>query len=323
MTGGTGFIGSHLIELLLRKGRPVTCLARDPSRLRWLEGLDVTILRGDCLEMASLERAVSGVAAVYHLAGLTKALRSRDYYTVNQTGTRNILDACRRINPGIRKFVLMSSLAAAGPGRDGAPVTATSAPRPVSDYGRSKLLAEQEALSCKDLFPVVILRPTAVYGPRDTDVFELFRWASKGFLLDIKGGERFMNWCYVEDVAEALLLAEERPLPSGTIYFVAENRDYSTSEFHRIIQKTGNVKARTVKVPYWMGYAIGAASEAAGFLRGRATIINRQKVREGGAKYWTCDLGPIQAELGFRSRYSLEAGLEKTWKWYRENGWIR
>lgn len=323
VTGGTGFIGSHVIELLLRRGRQVTCLVRDPSRVRWLEDLDVTTLRGDCLEPASLDRAVSGVAAVYHLAGLTKALHSRDYYTVNQTGTRNILEACKRSNPGITKFVLMSSLAAAGPGQDGSPVTDAAAPRPVSDYGRSKLLAEQEALRFKDRLPIVILRPSAVYGPRDTDVFELFRWASKGFLIDISGGERFMNWCYVEDLAEALLLAGEKPMPSGNIYFVAENRTYSTTEFQQILQRTGGVTARIVKVPFWLGYSIGAVSEAVGFIRGKATIVNRQKVREGVEKYWTCDLGKIQNDLGFRSQFSLEVGLEKTWKWYRENNWIR
>jgi len=202
-------------------------------------------------------------------------------------------------------------------------VTDAAAPRPVSDYGRSKLFAEQETRAFQDIFPVLILRPSAVYGPRDTDVFELFRWASKGLLLNISGGERFMNWCYVEDLAEAIILAGEKTVPSGSTYFVAENRTYSTTEFHQILQRTGGVTARTVNVPYWLGYAIGMASEIAGFLRGKATIVNRQKVREGKQKYWTCDLGKIQNDLGFRSRFPLDAGMIRTWKWYRENRWVR
>lgn len=323
VTGGTGFIGSHVIESLLRRGRPVTCLVRDPSRIRWLKDLDVTIVQGDCLEPKSLDRAVSSVTSVYHLAGLTKALRVRDYYRTNQTGTRNILEACKRSNPAIRRFVLMSSLAAAGPSQNGTPVTDTMIPRPVSDYGKSKLLAEEEAHKFQDIFPVVILRPSAVYGPRDTDVLELFRWASKGLLLDMNGGERFMNWCYVEDLAEALILAGEKSVQNGSTYFVAENRTYSTVEFHQVLQRTGGVTATTVTVPYWMGYAIGLASEMAGFLRGKATIVNRQKVREGREKYWVCDLGKIQNDLGFRSQFPLDVGMEITWKWYRENFWVR
>jgi nucleoside-diphosphate-sugar epimerase len=162
-----------------------------------------------------------------------------------------------------------------------------------------------------------------VYGPRDTDVFELFTWASKGLILDLRGGERFLNWCYVEDLAEALLLAGERTVPSGSRYFVAEDRVYSTTEFHQALQRTGGVNAKVIKVPVWMGYAIGALSEAAGALRGKATIMSRQKVREAVQQYWTCDLGRSRSELGFSARVPLEQGLERTWKWYRDHDWVR
>ena len=322
VTGGTGFVGSHLVELLLRRGNDVTCLVRDPGRLRWLSGLKVRVVTGDCSEPASLDAAVRNASVIYHVAGLTKAYRTRDYYTVNRFGTRNLLDACARQNPGLGKFVLVSSLAAAGPSPHGRPVTDKDVPNPVSDYGKSKLLAEEEALRFKDRFRIVILRPSAVYGPRDTDVFELFKWASKGLILDMLGGARFLNWCYVEDLAEALLRAGERTLPSGSVYFIAENRVYSTAEFHQVLQRSGGIQARVVKVPVWAGYAIGTLSEAAGAIRGTATIMSRQKVREAVQKYWTGDLTKAQKELGFSAQVPLEQGLERTWKWYREQKWI-
>jgi nucleoside-diphosphate-sugar epimerase len=322
VTGGTGFVGSHLVELLVARGYDVVCLVRDRQRVRWLQGLKVRLVTGDCLDPVSLAAAVQDTAMVFHLAGLTKAFRPRDYYEVNHIGTRNLLEACARHNPGLRKFILVSSLAAAGPAVDGRPVRVTDLPRPVSDYGKSKLLGEAETLRFQERFPIVTIRPAAVYGPRDTDVFELFKWASKGLILDIRGGERFLNWCYVDDLAEALLLAGERTLPSGSRYFVAEDRVYSTSDFHQALQRTGSVKATVVKVPVWLGYAIGAVSEAAGAVRGKATIMSRQKVREAAQQYWTCSMAETRQDLGFIARVPLEQGLERTWKWYREHQWI-
>jgi nucleoside-diphosphate-sugar epimerase len=322
VTGGTGFVGSHLVENLIRKGYDVACLVRDRSKPRWLEGRTVRLVEGDCSVPGSLTAAVQDAAIVFHVAGVTKAYHAREYYEVNHIGTRNLLDACARFNPGLGKFVLVSSLAAAGPGSEGHPVTDRDAPHPVSEYGKSKLLAEEEALRFKDRFMVVILRPSAVYGPRDIDVYELFRWAAKGLIVDLRGEERFLNWCYVDDLVDTLVLAGERTLPSGAVYFVAEDRIYSTTEFHEALQRTGGITARVIRIPVWMGYAIGAVSEAAGFLAGKATIMNRQKVREAVERYWTCDLEDTHRDLGAREWTTLEDGLTRTWKWYRENGWV-
>jgi nucleoside-diphosphate-sugar epimerase len=295
---------------------------RDPGKLRWLKDQQVNIVQGDCGDRDSLAAAVKNAATVYHVAGLTKAARRRDYYKVNHIGTRNLLDACAQHGLNIRKFVLVSSLAAAGPAQAGRPVKATDTPHPVSDYGRSKLFAEEETLKYKDRFPVVIMRPSAVYGPRDADVFELFRWAAKGYILDMSGSERFLNWCYVKDLADALLMAGEQSVPSGSVYFVAEDRIHTMTGFQQALQESGGVTAKVIKVPVWAGYLIGLAAEAAGLLSGKATIINRQKVREAAQQYWTCDLDKIRADLGFRARMPLEQGLAATWNWYRENGWI-
>jgi nucleoside-diphosphate-sugar epimerase len=322
VTGGTGFIGSQVTELLLNRGYSVTCLVRDPSNLKWLSGLDIEVVRGDCSLPESLVPAVQRASIVIHAAGLTKAKWAREYYEVNQIGTHNILETCMRHNPGLEKFVLVSSLAAAGPSRDGRPVTAQDTPSPVSDYGKSKLFAEQEALKYKDQFPVVILRPSVVYGPRDRDLYELFRWANRGLTLEIRGRERLLNFCYVGDLVQAIVLTLEKQTPSGSIYFVAENRPYSWSEFREALLTTGEVKAVTIKIPKMAAYLIGLLSEFGSLFTSKPALTNRQKIREAVQQYWTCDLESIEKELGFKSVFPLQQGLQITWRWYRDNGWL-
>ncbi len=322
VTGGTGFVGSHLVERLLRSGYAVTCLVRDPLHLRWLEGLDVRLAHGDCTRPESLASAVQGISVIFHCAGLTKARDAHDYYLVNHLGTKNLLEACVRYNPDIEKFVLVSSQAAAGPSLDGRPVKDGDTPHPVSDYGRSKLLAENEVRSYKDRLPIVILRPSSVYGPRDVDIYELFRWASRGLTLEMTGGNRYLNLCYVEDLTAALLLSAEHRTQSGIVYFVAENRPYSRSEFRNLLLATGGVKSRMIKIPYGAAYLIGLASEIGSLFTKRPALANRQKIREAAQRYWLCDVGKIENDLRFRAEYPLQKGLELTWQWYRKNKWL-
>jgi len=241
---------------------------------------------------------------------------------VNSQGARNILEACARYNPGIGKFVMIYSLAAAGPGQDGRPVLVTDKPRPVSDYGKSKLLAEEAALNFKDVFPVVILRPSAVYGPRDRDLFEFFKWADRGLTIEIAGRERYLNFCYVGDLTAAMVHAAEHETKSGSIFFVAEKRSYSWSEVRTILLTTGGVHARNIKIPRAAAYLIGLASELGGMATGRPALTNRQKVREASQHYWTCDLTGTERELGFTAAYPLQQGFEITWRWYRGNNWL-
>jgi nucleoside-diphosphate-sugar epimerase len=284
--------------------------------------MGVRLAQGDCTQPRSLAAAVQGVSFVFHCAGLTKALHVRDYYLVNHLGTKNLLEACARQNPGIEKFILVSSQAAAGPSLGGRPVDEGGTPHPVSDYGRSKLLAEDEVRDYKDRLPVVILRPSSVYGPRDVDVYELFRWASRGLTLEMTGGDRHLNLCYVEDLAAALLLSAELKTSSGSVYFVAENRSYSWSEFRAVLLSTGGVKARTIKLPYGAAYLIGLVSEIGSVFTNRPALANRQKVREAAQRYWLCDVGKIENDLRFRAEYPLQKGLELTWQWYRKSGWL-
>jgi len=177
-------------------------------------------------------------------------------------------------------------------------------------------------LGYKDRLPVVILRPTSVYGPRDVDVFELFRWASRGLTIEMTGGDRYLNLCYVEDLTAALLLSAEHGTESGNVYFVAENRFYSWSEFRALLLSTGGVKARTIKLPYGVAYLIGLGSEIGSLFTKRPALANRQKVREAAQRYWLCDVGKIANDLRFQAEYPLQKGLELTWRWYRKNEWL-
>ncbi len=188
VTGGTGFLGSHLVERLLEEpDAEVYALVRNPSKLRWLNGVErVRLLTGDLHHLPALP---AGLGCVFHLAGLTKTLKSNAYYTVNQEGTANLLRALEGQSCPPR-FVHLGSIAAGGPSAPRRPVREEDPPRPVSPYGESKLMAEAEILKYKDRFPVVTLRAAAVYGPRDEDFLEYFRWMKRGILPLVGHGQR-------------------------------------------------------------------------------------------------------------------------------------
>jgi nucleoside-diphosphate-sugar epimerase len=207
VTGATGFVGSHVAQALLEAGYEVRCGARATSDLRWISGLDTERVPLDVRgKPEDISRAVENVDVVVHAAGITRARRPEDYYLVNAEGTRRIATAALRA--GVRRFVLISSLAARGP--DG-PATGD---HPESDYGRSKLKAETHLLAVGGRMEAVLLRPAAVYGPRDTDLLPLFRLANAGWL-PVPWGAGPLQPLYVEDAARAALAAarELRPLP--------------------------------------------------------------------------------------------------------------
>ncbi|MBE3131430.1 MAG: NAD(P)-dependent oxidoreductase, partial [Acidobacteria bacterium] len=219
VTGGTGFLGSHLVERLLEEpGAEVYALVRDPSKLRWLEGIErVRLLTGDLQNLPALP---AGLGCVFHLAGLTKTFKASDYYTVNREGTANLLRALEGQSCAPR-FVHLGSIAAGGPSAPRRPVCEGDPPRPVSPYGVSKLMAEAEILKYKDRFPVVILRAAAVYGPRDEDFLEYFRWMKRGILPLVGQRRKSLSLLYVRDAVRAVLLAARPEVPSGEVFNIA------------------------------------------------------------------------------------------------------
>jgi nucleoside-diphosphate-sugar epimerase len=330
VTGANGFVGSHLVEGLLSKGYHVICLVRKTSNLRWLSGLNVEYVYADISEKESLSReagssgknVLNDVDFVFHVAGLTKAKSKEEYFKANYEGTKNLLEAYVENNQQIKRFVYISSQAAVGPGKDDQPLDETAPCNPVTDYGKSKLEGEKIVLEFSSKLPVTIIRPPAVYGPRDSDILSFFKVANYGFKTFFGKGESYLSLCYIEDLIDGIILAAESPKATGQIYFIADDQIYSWKEAFRIVAKVLNKKTITLKIPKVFLYAIAFVSENVARLLGKPTVINVQKVREITQKYWLCDVSKAKRELGFSPQYPLEEGAKKTVRWYKEKGWL-
>lgn len=321
VTGGTGFIGSHLVEALLAGGVEVCVLVRDPSQMGWIAGKDVKTFTGDCTDPESLVGITRGMDYVFHNAGVTKAASPDEYYRVNSEGTRNMLKAAAEDAPGLRKFVFISSQAAAGPSTKATPRREEDPASPVTDYGRSKLAGESHAQEFKDALPVVILRPTAVYGPRDRDVYTFFKMVSRGIRTTF-AEERLVSLCYVKDLVEGMILAAEADTASGDAFFIGYPEPYDWDYIGKTIAGAMGVKPVRLVVPVGVLSVVAVVSEAIGALTGRPALLNRQKMAEIRQRYWVADTCKAAAGLGFTARHDFSSGAELTVRWYRENGWI-
>jgi nucleoside-diphosphate-sugar epimerase len=317
VTGATGFIGSHLVEALCSQGEPVRCLVRRASsRLP----AQAELVQGDLLSGAGLDQALEGVDTVMHLAGVTKALRVADYYSGNATATENLAHAVSQGRRGVR-LVHVSSLAAIGPSLDGIPVREDAEPHPLTHYGESKLKAERIV---QRLTPdAVIVRPPAVYGPRDTDIFQLLRSISKGLVLRLAGGERYFSAIYVKDLVDGLLCAARAPCAKGRTYFLAHEKIVSWSDLGAAAAGVMGRDPLVVRVPRPVAYAVGYCAERWSRLTSKPGIVSREKVKEAQCRHWTCDTRRAAQELGFEARTPLETGMAATLAWYKEAGWLK
>ena len=197
VTGATGFIGSHLVEALVQRGAQVRCLVRNKRHLGWVKDFPVEFVVGNCQEKNSLKQAVKDVDQVFHLAGVTTAVKEKTYFEVNALGTENLVQACIENNTRLQKFIYLSSQAAAGPCRSGGKKKESDPCEPVSPYGKSKLLGEELALSHSHELPLLILRPCSVYGPRDKGFYALFKCLSKRIKPCLSDHDQHISLCYV------------------------------------------------------------------------------------------------------------------------------
>jgi len=320
VTGGTGFIGSHLIDYLLNnKGAEVYALVRDPMNLKWLSGLDVHLLKGDLFTLPSLP---SDIDYIFHIAGITKARKVADYYTVNQHGTASLFQAFQRQRISPKKIICLSSIAASGPSTGKIPLKENDEPHPIHPYGESKLLGENEALKFRNGFPLIIIRVGAVFGPRDKDFLSYFKFIKKGILPSLAFKSRRLSVCYVEDLVHAFDLCLLKDFETGEIFNIADPQPYIWDELGREAGKILGKKLFSVKLPLFLLYPAALISEAISKLSKKTTPFDRRRIKEMKQPGWIVDTKKAEDLLAFSPHFSLQEGLQKTLTWYIDQGWL-
>lgn len=319
ITGATGFVGSHIADAYARNGGRVRCTARASSDLRWLEGIDAEPVECDLRETEGFADAVRGADRVVHAAGITRAPDPATFHQVNAEGTVRMARAAREA--GVRRFVFISSLAARGPddGEPGRPGRRRP-DDPVSDYGRSKLAAEEALRGFEEEMEVVVLRPGGVYGPRDRDLLSLFQMASHGRLL-VPAAENLLQPVYVEDVARATLRAGGGS-PGFGPWPIAERGRYGWNAVAEAFEGALERELHVHHVPPRLFLVAAALLEKAARVAGRAPPFDRRRARDLAQHQWTCETGPTERALGWEPSVPLPEGLRRTVAWYRERGWI-
>lgn len=322
VTGATGFVGRHVADELARAGHSVRCLVRASTDPGELVRAGHRIVRGEMLDQASLAAAAEGADAVVHVAGLIAARSFREMRRVNAEGVARIASESVRVRA--RRFVLVSSLAAAGPSRNGHAVRESDPERPVSRYGLSKLLGERAAVrALGQSVPLTVIRPPAVYGPHDRGIHGFFDAAARGVRLRLGTRSRRVSIVHGEDLARAIVLALTTETAAGRTYFVANGESYEIDDLIARIAAAVGGRPRTVRLPEPLVHAAGALAEEFARWRGVVPLFSRDKVCEFLATGWVCDPSRAALDLGWRPRWSLDEGLAQTAAWYRERGWIR
>jgi len=318
VTGGTGFVGSHLIDTLLAQGDQVTALVRSPAKAARLSAAGVRMVEGDLHATEQLRKAARGADVVFHVAGRVSAPDDAAFLRANRDGTANLLAAAAE--SGLPRFVLVSSMAAGGPSSWGRPLTGTEPARPVTPYGRSKLAGEDVVRSGP--LPWVILRPPMVYGPRDTEVLKLFKLVRWGVAPVFGRGDQELSAIHGSDLATALAVAGRSPAVVGKTYLPCHPEVFTSAEFVRRVGLVEGRRPLVIKVPEPVGRGLLTLIGGAAKLVGRASVLSAEKADEFFEAAWTGDPSPFMGDTGWQPAFDLATGLAATNAWYRAEGWI-
>ncbi len=322
VTGGTGFIGSHLVEHLKTSGyTEIRCLVR--SHPKWLADIEgITLVRGDLFDTEVLEKALADVDYVYHLAGVTRAPNPEAYYRGNVEATLHLLDVVQRIRPELSRVLITSSLAAVGPSPDDQPLTEDAPFHPISTYGKSKAEMEQRIAPYREHLPITVVRPPAVYGPRERDIYTFFRVVKRGLCPIVGDHQRpRLSLIHVHDLVEGIRLAAEVSEAEGETYFLGSEVYYTWPQIRDAVLDALDTRALTLRLPPPLVLFTGAVAETIGRLFGSYPPLNREKAREMVAS-WMCSVEKARKELTFRQRISLKEGIRQTVSWYQTHGWL-
>lgn len=329
ITGASGFVGSTLVEMLSREGLEVFALMRSTSSDRNLKGLNYKKILGSLNDVNSLRGAVRDMDYIFHVAGVVKGRNKGDFFKANAEGTFNISQAVSDVNPGLRRFVYVSSMAAAGPSNSMEPLEETAPEQPVSFYGESKLEGEKAVLNFKGKYPVSIIRPPVVYGPKDQGVFVFVRTAAFGIMPILKSkasdGKKYYSTVHVSDLCRGIIKsakAEQERVPSGEIFFICDNEISSFDEMIDCISEGLGRKTLRFPLPQVMLVAAASGMTFLSRVSGRAFPLNNDKVNELLPDFWICSNRKAKRMLEFEPEFDFKTGILRTVEWYKYHGWV-
>ncbi len=324
LTGGSGFLGSHIAEALDQQRIKTRAFVRPSSDVRHLATLrNVELAYGSFEDPETLRSALKGVTHVLHCAGVVKARSREDFFRVNAGGTEALVNAALTAEHPITRFVLVSSLTVAGPSKDGSPVSMDARPNPVTDYGRSKLAAEQALLAHREHLPSTVLRPGAIYGPRDTEILAFFKAVKLGVLPLTGSPTQGVSLIYGPDCAAACVKALFAEVPTGSVYCVEDGETLPLSELVKGIEAAMHKRVLLrVPIPRSVLYGAALGSELGGRLLGRAMMLTRDKCNELLAPHWVCDASKTRRALDWAPSVDFKTGARLTAEWYRRHRWL-
>jgi nucleoside-diphosphate-sugar epimerase len=322
ITGASGFVGYHLIEEALRRGLEVHAAVRPTSKIDHLKNLPVNfnytrLNDGDALKKDFEDKQYQYIV---HAAGVVKARNEQAYNETNAEVTRIVAHAAVEAKMPLKKFVLLGSLAAMGPSASEKDIADNDPGNPLTYYGKSKRLAEKYVTEMSNL-PWIVLRPTAVYGPRERDVFIILKSIAQGIEPYIGKIDQQLSFIYVKDLA-AITIEALLTTVTQRAYNVSDGQRYgryALADFTKDILKKKTYKFH---IPLGIVQAMAGVTELVGNLRGSSPILNRNKLSELTAKNWACSIDNLRQDLDFTPRYNLKQGLEETLQWYKDNKWL-
>jgi nucleoside-diphosphate-sugar epimerase len=322
VTGSNGFVGSHLVDLLIEKGFTVRCIVRETSSLKWLEGKEIELFKCGLFDKKGIGEAFKDAEFIFHVAGVVKSKTKDGYYSGNVETTRNLLDVASKNNSKIKRFVVVSSQTVTGPSLNGKPVDEETKCMPLTTYGKSKLEEEKLALSYTNKLPITICRASAVYGERDTEIFIYFQNFAKRLTTKIGFDKKILNLIHVKDLVEGFYLAAKSDKAIGEIYFISSEQFYSWDDVYDVTSKILGRKAIKFVVPHFLVYTISAIAQFFSMFSSKAATLNLEKAKDLVQHAWICDTSKAMRDFGYKQNISLEEGIKRTCDWYKEMKWI-
>jgi nucleoside-diphosphate-sugar epimerase len=314
ITGATGFLGGHLSAAFRDAGWQVRAIVRRGNTKPLPDG--VTVVESS-LDRESLALALGDSSLLVHSAALVRAATDSEIDRVNVGGTRAAVDAANDVGA---RVLFISSLAAIGPGTIARPCREDDPPHPITAYGRSKLAAEA-VVRTRARVPWTIVRPSAVYGPRDRGFLPLFRMASHGISLMVASPATPFTFIYVDDLVAALMAAGTGDRAVGQTMFLGHPAPETADDLMRALADAFTRKYRPLRLPSFVMPILGAAGDVCWKL-GLKPAVDGARAAEIRAGGFVCSVDRAREVLGFTAAVPLRDGVARTARWYRDDGWV-